>query len=101
MQINVPLHQVKYRTCSDSPAMNGVPAKMLVRISLMANEDLGGSLGAIQLLPKAFSSGNFSPFLSAFSLSPFASFAVRNRRGGATPSTATKNMFWGLIFPKR
>jgi hypothetical protein len=63
----------------------------------------------IQLLSNALSSGNFSPFLSAFSLSSFASFAVRNRllrrwfifARGITPSTAMKNIFFGFIFLKR
>jgi hypothetical protein len=65
--------------------------------------------GVIQLLSNAFSSGNFSPFASAFALTSLASFAVRKRRlrcwfifaRGATPSTAMKNNFLGLIFPKR
>src|SRR6202042_3990249 len=41
--------------------------------------ELRYSPGVIQLLSNAFSSGNSSPFLSAFSLSSFAAFAVRNR----------------------
>lgn len=63
----------------------------------------------MQLLSNAFSSGSFSPFRSAFSLTSFASFAVRKRRLrcwfifalGATPSIAMKNSFLGLILPKR
>jgi len=78
----------------------------------MDNADKNGNNdapGVIQLLSKAFSSGNFSPFLSAFSLTSFASFAVRKRllrcwfilARGATPSTAMKKSFLGLILPNR
>src|SRR5713226_9529610 len=68
-----------------------------------------GIPGVMQLLSNAFSSGSFSPFRSAFSRTSRASLAVRKRRlrcwfifaRGATPSTAIKNSFFGLIFPKR
>jgi hypothetical protein len=49
--------------------MNGVSAKVLVRITNSVNKDFGDSPGVIHLLSKAVSCGNFSPFLSAFALS--------------------------------
>ncbi len=67
------------------------------------------SPGVIQLLSNGFESGNFSPLLSAFSLTSLASLAVRKRllrcwfilARGATPSTAIKKSFFGLILPNR
>ena len=78
-------------------------------IRFLKKEGKGCIPGVIQLLSKAFSAGSSSPFDSAFARNSFASCADLKRllrcwfifALGATPSTAMKKSFFGLIFPKR